>query len=106
MSLGLKMSNRPKVTQCICVVAISGCQLDDIWNELQPRNGGHICDVDLEVAGYLGWHLGFEFLDPKREDFWSDGPNPLYGWLDVHHGAASQGWLRVCVLKCGSYRCN
>ena len=26
------------------VMAILGCQLDYIWNELQSRNGGHTCD--------------------------------------------------------------
>ena len=31
------------------VVAIPGCQLDYIWNELQSRNGGHTCDPDLEA---------------------------------------------------------
>lgn len=28
--------------------AISGCQLDNIWNG-QSRNGGHICDPGLEA---------------------------------------------------------
>lgn len=31
------------------VMAISGCQVDYTWNELQSRNGGHTCDPDLEV---------------------------------------------------------
>ena len=30
------------------VMGIIGCQLDYIWNELQPRNGGHTFDPDLE----------------------------------------------------------
>ena len=30
------------------VMAIPGCQLDCIWNELQSKSGGHICDPDLE----------------------------------------------------------
>ena len=29
-------------------MAISGCQLDYIWNEVQYRNWGHNCDADLE----------------------------------------------------------
>ena len=29
------------------VMAILGCQLDYIWNDLQSRNGGHICEVLL-----------------------------------------------------------
>jgi hypothetical protein len=32
------------------VVAIPGCQLDYIWNELQSRIGGHSCDLDLEAG--------------------------------------------------------
>jgi hypothetical protein len=32
------------------VMAIPGCQLDYIWNELQYRNGGHSCDPDLEAG--------------------------------------------------------
>jgi hypothetical protein len=31
-------------------MAISGCQLDYIWNELQFRNGMHTCDPDLEAG--------------------------------------------------------
>ena len=31
------------------IIAIPGCQLDYIWNELQPRNGGHTCDPDHEA---------------------------------------------------------
>ena len=31
-------------------MAILGCQLDYIWNELQSRNGGHTCDPDLEAG--------------------------------------------------------
>jgi hypothetical protein len=33
----------------LTMMAVPGCQLDYIWNELQPRNGGHICDPDLEA---------------------------------------------------------
>ena len=42
-------------------MAISGCQLDYIWNELQSRSGGHTCDPDLEaesqrlLTGNLTW---------------------------------------------------
>jgi hypothetical protein len=32
------------------VIAIPGCQLDYIWNELQSRNRGHTCDPDLEAG--------------------------------------------------------
>jgi hypothetical protein len=31
------------------VMAIPACQLDYIWNELQFRIGGHICNPDLEA---------------------------------------------------------
>ena len=31
------------------VMVILSCQLDSIWNELQPRNGGHTWDPDLEA---------------------------------------------------------
>ena len=32
------------------VMAILGCQLDYIWNELQSRNGGLAYDPDLEAG--------------------------------------------------------
>jgi hypothetical protein len=32
------------------VMAIPGYQLYYIWNELQSRNGGHTCDLDLEAG--------------------------------------------------------
>jgi hypothetical protein len=32
----------------INVMAIPGCQLDYIWNELKFRNGGHTCDPEAE----------------------------------------------------------
>lgn len=31
------------------VMAILGCQLHCIWNELQSINGGHISDPDIEA---------------------------------------------------------
>jgi hypothetical protein len=37
----------------VIVMAIPGCQLDYIWNELQSRNGEHICDPALD----MGWHM-------------------------------------------------
>jgi hypothetical protein len=37
------------------VMAILGCQLDYIWNELQSRNGGHTCDPDL--LGIVAMHI-------------------------------------------------
>jgi hypothetical protein len=30
-------------------MAIPGCQLDYLWNELQSRDGGHTCNPDLGV---------------------------------------------------------
>ena len=30
-------------------MAICDCQLDYFWNELQSRDGGYICDPDLEA---------------------------------------------------------
>jgi hypothetical protein len=44
-------------------MAIPGCQVDYIWNELQSRFGGLTCDPDPEV----GRHRGIEVmrnLDP------------------------------------------
>jgi hypothetical protein len=29
------------------VMAVPGCQLDYIWNELQSRNGGHIPMIEI-----------------------------------------------------------
>ena len=36
----------------LSVVAIPGCQLDYIWNELQPRIGRLTWDPDLEAGRY------------------------------------------------------
>lgn len=40
-------------------VAIPGCQLEYIWNELQSRTGHHTCDTHLEDEGqkFLTWIL-------------------------------------------------
>jgi hypothetical protein len=40
-------------------MAIPGCQLDYIWNELQTRNGRLTCDPDLEAGShrFLTWIL-------------------------------------------------
>ena len=45
------------------VMAILGCQLDYIWNELQSRNGGHTCDPDLEAGRFrlLTWILTWRY---------------------------------------------
>ena len=47
-----------------CVVAIPGCQLDCIWNELQSRTGRLSCDSDLEAGRYKflteSWHRDLE----------------------------------------------
>lgn len=57
------------------VVAVSSCQPDYIWNELQSRNGGHTCDPDLEAGGQASdtnldmeilRHSGHENLRPKQ----------------------------------------
>jgi hypothetical protein len=42
------------------VMAIFGCQLDYIWNELQSRNGGYTCDLDLETGGQHAFDPDFE----------------------------------------------
>lgn len=31
------------------MMAVADCQHDYIWNELQYRNVGHICDPDVEA---------------------------------------------------------
>lgn len=36
--------------QFVHVMASPGCQLDYIWNKLQPRNGGHTCDPHLKAG--------------------------------------------------------
>ena len=42
-------------------MAIPGCQLDYIWNELQPRTGGLTCDPNLEAGRpkFLTWILAW-----------------------------------------------
>ncbi|KAM7320253.1 hypothetical protein ACRRTK_020696 [Alexandromys fortis] len=62
------------------VLAIPGCQLDSIWNELQAGNGGYTCDLDLEsVTRILIWILR-----------WSDTPliwaTPSVGTLYEDNG--------------------
>ena len=42
------------------VVAIPGCQLDYIWNELQSRIGRLNYDPNLEAQGYVSWHGDLE----------------------------------------------
>ena len=43
------------------VMAIPGCQLDYIWNELQSRIGRVTCDPDLEAwrHKFLTWILAW-----------------------------------------------
>jgi hypothetical protein len=43
------------------VMAIPGCQLDSIWNELQSRIGGLTCDPDLKAGRhkFLTWILAW-----------------------------------------------
>ena len=45
------------------VMAIPGCQLDYIWNELQSRIGRLTCDPDLEAGRnkFLTWILAWRF---------------------------------------------
>jgi hypothetical protein len=47
------------VSSYIGVIAIPGCQLEYIWNELQSRTGHHTCDTHLEDEGqkFLTWIL-------------------------------------------------
>ena len=46
------------------VVAIPGCQLDNIWSELQSRARGYTCHPDLEAGRhkFLTGILGTEIL--------------------------------------------
>ena len=44
----------------LIVMAILGCQLDCIWDELQSRNGGHTCDPNLEAGRQLAFDLDVE----------------------------------------------
>jgi hypothetical protein len=51
------------------VVALPGCQLDCIWNELQSRIGRAISDPNLEAGRFLGvsdLDLGMEILKTGR----------------------------------------
>ena len=38
------------IIKTLNVIVIPSCQLDYIWNELQSKDGGHICPHDLEVG--------------------------------------------------------
>jgi hypothetical protein len=60
--LGLrKKKNKPGYAP---VVAIPGCQLDNIWNELQSRIGGLTSDPYLEAWRSLSGSW-FEDLEPQ-----------------------------------------
>jgi hypothetical protein len=41
-------------------MAILQWQFDDIWNELQSKNGGLICDLDLTVGRQHAFDLDLE----------------------------------------------
>jgi hypothetical protein len=62
-----------KAEYSVSVVAIFGCQLDYMWNELQSRIGSLTCDPDLEAWRYkfLTWILawrswGIVTMNPRR----------------------------------------
>ena len=63
------------------VVAILGCQLDYIWNELQSRIRGLTCDPDLGAGRYklliwiLAWRSwGIVAMYPRRQGgLWVQG---------------------------------
>jgi hypothetical protein len=46
-----------------CVMTIAGCQIDNIWNEVQSRIGRLTCYPDLEAGKYkfLTWILAWRF---------------------------------------------
>jgi hypothetical protein len=50
----------------IVVMALPGCQLDYIWNELQSRNGGHTCDPDLGAGRLQASDLDLDIVAMKR----------------------------------------
>jgi hypothetical protein len=45
----------------VSVMAITGCQLGYIWNDLQSRMGGLTCDPDFEAGRhkFLTWILAW-----------------------------------------------
>ena len=65
------------------MMAILGCQLDYIWNELQSRNGGLTRDPDLEAGG---WYQGLRYCC-DRPDHAFVKKNVDSGTLDLEsHG--------------------
>ena len=68
------MNSRPaQAEQWDPVVAIPGCQLDYIWNDLQSRTGRFTSDPNLEAGRYkfLTWILawrswGMVAMNPRR----------------------------------------
>jgi hypothetical protein len=57
------LGHEPSTVSRSIVMAIPGCQLDYVWNELQSRIGGHTCDPDLDAGKHISdLDLGMEIL--------------------------------------------
>ena len=59
------------------VMAIPGCQLDYIWNELQSRIGGLTCYPNLETGRHKFLDLGVAILRHSGHE-----KLRLWGWRD------------------------
>jgi hypothetical protein len=61
MRLSLFNENDTGYLATVVAIPVPGCQLDSIWNELQPRIGRFTSDLNLETGRYkfLTWILAW-----------------------------------------------
>jgi hypothetical protein len=78
-------------TYIMTLVAIPGCQLDYIWNELKPRIGKLTCDPNVEAGRYkfLTWILAWSSwvaMNPRRlrqGDLWVQSKSQIQVWWHI-----------------------
>ena len=80
------------------MIAILGCQHDYIWNELQSRNGGHACDLDLESGGHrlLIW-IPASNPDVEAERY-SFNLCHAFCWKSIYGQWKKEGFVPLCLL--------
>jgi hypothetical protein len=64
------------------VMATLVCKFDYIWNELESRNRGHTCDLDIEAEKQHAFDLD---LEAGRHRLL----NQIFRWEDTHLSSRS-----------------
>ena len=81
--MGVYKSQNPTLTfghgfSLLPMMAILGCQIDCIWNKLQPRNGGLTCEI------YFAWLKWVNLLIVWTFEVKKSGPLvPILRWKDT-----------------------